>query len=111
MGTASPNLSGETTKAGIDESQLPRLLVAIRALPHLDLQGLMTIPPPVEHPERSRRWFRQMRELRDRSADALGAPLPELSMGMTSDFEVAVEEGATLVRVGRGIFGERPLPG
>jgi uncharacterized pyridoxal phosphate-containing UPF0001 family protein len=67
----------------------------------------MTIPPPVERAEASRHWFARLRELRDRAAERLGRPLPDLSMGMTDDFEVAVEEGATLVRVGRAIFGER----
>ena len=74
---------------------------------HLDLRGLMTIPPPVKREEESRPWFVRLRELRDRAAQRLGRALPELSMGMTDDFEVAVEEGATLVRVGRAIFGER----
>ncbi len=102
------NLSLETTKSGAPEDALPALLDAVRALPHLDLRGLMTIPPPAEDPEASRRWFARLRELRDAAAARLGLPLPELSMGMTDDFEVAVEEGATLVRVGRAVFGERP---
>jgi hypothetical protein len=67
----------------------------------------MIIPPPVADPERSRPWFRRLRELRDGAVSRLGRPLPELSMGMTDDFEVAIEEGATLVRIGRAIFGER----
>ena len=67
----------------------------------------MTIPPPVGHAEESRVWFARLRELRDKAEEHAGRPLPELSMGMTDDFEVAVEEGATLVRVGRAIFGER----
>ena len=67
----------------------------------------MIIPPPVDDPELSRPWFRRLRELRDLAASRLARPLPELSMGMTDDFEVAIEEGATLVRVGRAIFGER----
>lgn len=101
------NLSGETTKSGVSEDDLWPLLDEITGLDHLDLRGLMTIPPPAPDPEQSRPWFAQLRELRDRAADRLGRPLPELSMGMTDDFEVAVEEGATLVRVGRAIFGER----
>jgi pyridoxal phosphate enzyme (YggS family) len=101
------NLAGEATKHGTAESALPPLLDAVAALPHLELRGLMTIPPPVDDAEASRPWFRRLRELRDRAAARLARPLPELSMGMTDDFEVAVEEGATLVRVGRAIFGER----
>lgn len=104
------NLSGEQTKSGVAERDLPALLDAIAALRNLELRGLMTIPPPVEDPEDSRGWFRGLRELRDRCASRLGLPLPDLSMGMTDDFEVAVEEGATLVRIGRAIFGERPAP-
>ena len=92
------NLAREATKSGADEEGLPALLDAVAALPNLELRGLMTIPPPTEDPEESRRWFSRLRELRDRSAERLGLPLPELSMGMTDDFEVAIEEGATLVR-------------
>jgi len=101
------NLSGESTKSGVDERALPELLDAVAALEQLDLRGLMTIPPPAEQAEDNAVWFRRLRELRDRESDRMGLPLPELSMGMTDDFEVAVAEGATLVRVGRAIFGER----
>lgn len=101
------NLSSESSKAGLTPEALPALVETVAGLAHLDLRGLMTIPPPPERPEDSRRWFVALRELRDRLADLPGRPLPELSMGMTDDFEVAVEEGATLVRVGRAIFGER----
>jgi pyridoxal phosphate enzyme (YggS family) len=101
------NLSGEATKSGSDEDGLMPLLAAVAGLPHLDLRGLMIIPPPVDDPELSRPWFRRLRELRDRAASILARPLPELSMGMTDDFEVAIDEGATLVRIGRAIFGER----
>ena len=101
------NLAGEATKSGVSEEGLWPLLDEIAGLSHLDLSGLMTIPPPVRDPEESRPWFTRLRELRDRAAERLGRPLPELSMGMTDDFEVAVEEGATLARVGRAIFGER----
>jgi hypothetical protein len=101
------NLAGEATKRGADEEGLMPLLTVVAALPHLDLRGLMIIPPPVEDPELSRPWFRRLRELRERAASLLTRPLPELSMGMTDDFEVAIEEGATLVRVGRAIFGDR----
>jgi pyridoxal phosphate enzyme (YggS family) len=101
------NLSGEPTKAGVGESALPELTATVSKLDHLDLRGLMTIPPPVDAAEQSRVWFARLRQARDSLADSCGRSLPELSMGMTGDFEVAVEEGATLVRVGRAIFGER----
>ena len=101
------NLSHETTKFGVAEGELPALLDGIVEMPSLRLRGLMTIPPPAESPEDSRRWFAGMRELQSGWSTRLGIPLTELSMGMTDDFEVAVEEGATLVRVGRAIFGER----
>ena len=102
------NLSREESKHGADTRDLPALLDACGALKSVELRGLMTVPPPVGRPEESRRWFRELRELRDRESARAGLPLPELSMGMTDDFEIAVEEGATLVRVGRAIFGERP---
>ena len=83
-------------------------LEAVADLDHVDLRGLMTIPPLAAEAADSRRWFSRLRELRDEAVNRLGRDLPELSMGMTGDFEVAVEEGATLVRIGRAIFGERP---
>jgi PLP dependent protein len=83
------------------------LVEAVAEFRNLDLRGLMIIPPPVEDPSLSRPWFQQLRMMRERAAERLGRPLPELSMGMTDDFEVAIEEGATLVRVGRAIFGDR----
>jgi len=101
------NLSREVGKSGTDEGGLMPLLTIAAGLPHLDVRGLMIIPPPVDDPELSRPWFRRLRELRDRASSLLERPLPELSMGMTDDFEVAIEEGATMVRVGRAIFGER----
>lgn len=101
------NLSREATKSGLDEAGVLALLEGMRGLSHLRVDGLMTIPPPADDPERSRPWFVRLRELRDRAATRTGLDLPELSMGMTDDFEVALEEGATLVRVGRAIFGER----
>ena len=101
------NVAGEATKEGVDENSLPELLDAILPLAHLDLRGLMCIPPPVERAEQARGWFARLCEIRDRESTRVGRPLPELSMGMTDDFEVAVEEGATLVRVGRALFGER----
>ena len=101
------NLAHEQTKSGTDETGAIPLVAAIRALSNVDVRGLMTIPPPADDPESSRLWFRRLRELRNEAAARTGLPLHELSMGMTDDFEVAVEEGATLVRIGRGIFGER----
>lgn len=101
------NLAGEETKAGIPETELDRLLEGVATLSALDLRGLMTIPPPTDEPEASRPWFARLREIRDRAQGAIGRPLPELSMGMTDDFEVAVEEGSSLVRIGRALFGER----
>jgi len=93
------NIGGETTKHGIAPAELPALLERLRD-PHLSIEGLMTIPPPGS-PDDARRGFRHLRALRD------AAGLRELSMGMSDDFEIAIEEGATMVRVGRAIFGER----
>lgn len=101
------NVSREDTKEGADEAALPALLEGIAALAHLDLRGLMCIPEPVARPEDTRGAFAHLRELRDLACTRIGLQLPELSMGMTDDFEVAIEEGATLVRVGRALFGER----
>ncbi len=101
------NLAVEGTKSGIVESDLGRFLDATGGLPALDVRGLMTMPPPAEDGEDSRRWFARLRGLREEASRRLGRPLPELSMGMTGDFEVAIEEGATLIRVGRALFGQR----
>lgn len=95
------NLAGEATKGGFAPDELKSALEALAGLSRLRVKGLMTIPPPVEHGEQARGWFRRLRELRD------GAGLEHLSMGMSDDFEVAVEEGATIVRVGTAIFGPR----
>lgn len=95
------NVSGEASKFGLKPEDVPGALEQIAALPRLEAQGLMTLAPFAEDAEKSRACFRRLRELRD----ALG--LRQLSMGMSNDFEVAVEEGATLVRVGTAIFGER----
>ncbi|HVQ35432.1 MAG TPA: YggS family pyridoxal phosphate-dependent enzyme [Candidatus Bathyarchaeia archaeon] len=101
------NLAEETSKHGAAPSAVVSLAEGIAALAHLDLRGVMIIPPPAADPEMARPWFRRLSELRDVLAGRLGRPLPELSMGMSDDFEAAVEEGATLVRVGRALFGER----
>jgi len=100
-------LAPEETKSGTSEADLPALAEAVFALPHLDLRGLMCVPPYLEDPERVRPFFRRLRELRDAQAARLGRPLPELSMGMSHDFEVAIEEGTTQVRLGTAIFGQR----
>ncbi len=97
----------ESSKSGVDPAGLLALVEEAAGLDHIELRGLMTIPPPVEQAEQARRWFALLRELRDAEAARSGIDLPELSMGMTVDFEVAVEEGATLVRVGTAIFGAR----
>ena len=101
------NLGGEPTKTGIAPQKAEDLARAAVACDHLDVRGLMAVPPLQDDPELSRPYFRQLREIRDRLADRLGRPLPELSMGMSHDFEVAVEEGATEVRIGTALFGER----
>jgi pyridoxal phosphate enzyme (YggS family) len=104
------NLSLEATKSGAEEDAVHALLETLLRLDHVDPRGLMTIPPAASDPEASRPWFARLRSLRDEASDRLGRDLPDLSMGMTDDFEVAIEEGATLVRVGRAIFGDRPAP-
>lgn len=99
-------LSEEITKHGAEEKNIMQLVENITEMEHLSLEGLMTIPPFFDDREATRPYFRRLRELRDRlSSD--GFHLPELSMGMSNDFEVAIEEGATMVRVGTAIFGER----
>jgi pyridoxal phosphate enzyme (YggS family) len=103
------DLAGEATKFGAPPAEVPRLLEAAATCRAARVVGLMTLPPAPETPEDSRRWFRQLRELRD-TWQASGAPasmLRELSMGMSGDFEVAVAEGATMVRIGTAIFGSR----
>jgi pyridoxal phosphate enzyme (YggS family) len=101
------NIGAEPQKSGVEIADAPGLVQAVLALKHLALRGLMTIPP-IDDDKRTRGYFRALRELRDAIASDLAAgSLPELSMGMTDDFEVAIEEGSTMVRVGRAIFGER----
>ena len=101
------NLAGEASKSGATLKAAPELLQEIARLPHLRVVGLMTMPPWFADPEAARPYFRALRELRDRLLQLGICPLPELSMGMSGDFEAAVEEGATLVRVGTAIFGQR----
>jgi pyridoxal phosphate enzyme (YggS family) len=102
------NVAGEATKFGFRPESLERDLEALIALPRLQIEGLMTIAPYADEPEHSRPFFRGLRELRDRLSTRSGASLTALSMGMSGDFEVAIEECATLVRVGSAIFGSRP---
>jgi hypothetical protein len=101
------NVGGESTKFGVAPERLEALLEAVGELPGLRLDGLMTVGPQVARPEDARRGFAELRALRDRARSRLGLGLPELSMGMSADYEVAVEEGATLVRVGTALFGAR----
>ena len=101
------NQAAETTKHGIRPEDLPALAAEVEGCAGLDLQGLMSIPPPEKNPEDSRRWFAGLRTLRDRLGPELGRELPELSMGMSDSYPLAVEEGATLVRVGTALFGSR----
>ena len=103
------DLGHEETKSGIDESELNHLVESLGPLTRLRLIGLMTLPPFFDDPEQSRPFFRRLRELRDELAarGAFGDRQGELSMGMTHDFAVAIEEGATMVRIGTAIFGER----
>lgn len=100
------NLAAEASKSGTAPEAAAELLRQIALLPHLKVLGLMTMPPFLD-PEAVRPYFRALRELRDRLQDLSGRPLQELSMGMSGDYEVAIEEGATLVRVGTAIFGSR----
>ncbi|HUE82719.1 MAG TPA: YggS family pyridoxal phosphate-dependent enzyme [Pyrinomonadaceae bacterium] len=103
------DLAGEDTKTGVTESELDELLAVVGRCTRLDLQGLMTLPPFFEDPERVRPYFRRLRELRDQIAAGghFRNLAGDLSMGMSHDFAVAIEEGATLVRIGTAIFGER----
>ncbi|HYO90302.1 MAG TPA: YggS family pyridoxal phosphate-dependent enzyme [Pyrinomonadaceae bacterium] len=103
------DLAGEETKTGIGENELPQLVQQVTSCEHLRLKGLMTLPPFFEETERARPYFVRLRGLRDRykAMGAFGEERGELSMGMSNDFEVAVEEGATMVRVGTAIFGQR----
>jgi len=103
------NVTGESQKSGIDPRDAPAILREIAGMPGLRVVGLMTIAPQSDDPETVRPVFRRLRELRDevRTSGIVGREFVHLSMGMTDDFEVAIEEGATMVRVGRAIFGER----
>ncbi|MDE3181571.1 MAG: YggS family pyridoxal phosphate-dependent enzyme [Acidobacteriota bacterium] len=101
------NLGGEETKGGFREDSLPGAAETIGKLPWLDVQGLMVIPPWKENPADARPYFRRLRELSERVKRKAGLEMRHLSMGMSHDFEVAIEEGATMIRLGTAIFGER----
>jgi len=102
------NIAGEASKFGYRPENLKGDLERLNALKRLEIHGLMTVPPWSAEPEKVRPIFRKLRELKVECEQLLGAPLPHLSMGMTGDFEVAIEEGATMVRVGTALFGARP---
>ena len=105
------NAGGEASKSGFTPNELEDAARAIATLPALRIEGLMTVAPIVTNPEQARPVFRSLRELRDHLRAAIPPKVgdwTELSMGMSDDFEIAIEEGATLVRIGRGLFGERP---
>lgn len=101
------NLAAESSKHGFSAEQLRTSLEALYSLKRLEIQGLMCIPPFDDDPQKSRPYFTQLRTLRDELEKTGGAPLPRLSMGMSHDFDIAIEEGATIVRVGSAIFGDR----
>ena len=101
------NIGGEASKGGVAHAELPELARAVARLPHLTLRGLMCIPPEEAEVARQRAWFRELRTLYA-SLNAQGVGLDTLSMGMSNDFEAAIEEGATIVRVGTALFGPRP---
>ncbi|HSU90380.1 MAG TPA: YggS family pyridoxal phosphate-dependent enzyme [Sporolactobacillaceae bacterium] len=101
------NLGAESSKSGVPPDEVAHLLDASRY--KIQVVGLMTIPPPSATPELARPYFAKLREMRDRLAIETGITLSELSMGMSDDFEIAIEEGATIVRIGRAVFGERGL--
>jgi len=103
------NIAEETSKSGVLLEDTARLVSEMSQLTHLEVKGLMTMPPYFNAPEKARPYFKALRQLRDqiRAMEIPGVAMDELSMGMTGDFEVAIQEGATLVRIGTAIFGER----
>jgi pyridoxal phosphate enzyme (YggS family) len=104
------NVAGEASKFGYPPERLLAELAEINKLPRLEIHGLMAVPPWTPVAENSRPHFQRLRELKSKAETVLGARLPHLSMGMSGDFEVAIEEGATIVRVGTALFGERKYP-
>ena len=101
------NVAGEASKFGYHPDKLLADLTQLNALPRLEIHGLMTVPPWSAEADKVRPAFRQLRELKEQCEQTLGAPLSHLSMGMTADFEVAIEEGSTIVRIGTALFGPR----
>ena len=101
------NVAGEASKFGYPPEALLAELNELNALRQIEIHGLMALPPYTTDPEKARPYFRRLRELKERCEAVLGAPLRHLSMGMSGDFEVAIEEGATLVRIGTALFGPR----
>ncbi len=101
------NVGGEASKGGVDPGGAGALVESALAAPPIELRGLMTVPPFSDDPEASRPFFRKLRALRDRLQDETGSAIAGLSMGMSHDFDVAIEEGATVVRVGTALFGPR----
>jgi pyridoxal phosphate enzyme (YggS family) len=102
------NVAGEASKFGYPPDRMLSELNELNSFPRLEIHGLMAIPPWAPNPEKARPMFQFLRDLKGRAEQKLGAPLPQLSMGMSGDFEVAIEEGATMVRIGTALFGERP---
>jgi pyridoxal phosphate enzyme (YggS family) len=101
------NVAGEASKFGYPPDRLLAELPALNALPKIEIHGLMAIPPYTPVAEKARPYFRRLRELQTQAETVLGNPLPQLSMGMSGDFEVAIKEGSTMVRIGTALFGER----
>jgi PLP dependent protein len=102
------HMGAEETKSGVSEADLPELSERVLALPHLEFAGLMCIPPFRENPDEVRPFFEALRKLKNQVESRIGRPLPTLSMGMSHDFEPAILEGSTEVRIGTAIFGSRP---
>jgi pyridoxal phosphate enzyme (YggS family) len=102
------NVAGEASKFGYRPERLLAELKELNALSQIEVRGLMTVPPWSPEAEKVRPYFRRLRELKAKCEQILGVPLPHLSMGMSGDFEVAIEEGATMVRIGTALFGPRP---
>jgi pyridoxal phosphate enzyme (YggS family) len=101
------NVSGEASKSGMKPDEVAAIIDAANRMQKVEVHGLMTIPPFSPDPEKTRVYFRALRELRDRLQEETGTPLPELSMGMSHDLEIAIEEGSTWVRIGTDLFGGR----
>jgi pyridoxal phosphate enzyme (YggS family) len=103
------NVAGESSKFGYQPEKLLAELKELKALPRIQIHGLMTVPPWTAEPETARPHFKRLRELKKQCEEILAVPLPHLSMGMSGDFEVAIEEGATIVRIGTALFGPRTM--